>query len=309
MNETLLVIIIAALSFLTLATVAIHGLLFKSPRHETFLKVKVIVHSWWLIVGYILVCLALAPLGLLIGFGLIGVLGVREYLKHSALSSIKSWVWFIQIPLLVFQSYFLFQFRWDFFFLIPLIAIFISFPLVTIKSAMISQLPLIFSSFVGLTLLVHFLFYVPALFIFINVKNGTDVAFIFVAVLLTLTILNDVLQFISGKAFGKYKIVPQISPNKTLEGFIGGWLGTSLLAMTLLTLSSQTQPLTGFLVGTMIAFFGMVGDLTFSAIKRYFATKDFSAALPGHGGILDRCDSLIFTAPATFFLIYFIGGL
>lgn len=309
MSSTLQSIILASVVLLSVATCLNQILLLKSPSNETLKKVKTIVRSWWIIIGYILLCLSLAPLGLWLGFGLIGLLGVREYLDHSALSSIKSWVWFTLLPMLVLQTYFLSIARWDLFFLIPLLAIFISFPVVTIASSLISQLPLIFSSFVGLILLCHFLFYVPALFVFISSHKDSDTALLFITVLLALTIFNDVLQFIFGKAFGKRKIVPEISPNKTLAGFIGGWLGTSTLATLLLFYLAKIEPVTGFFIGSMISFFGMVGDLIFSAIKRYFGTKDFSAALPGHGGILDRCDSLIFTAPATFFLIYFLGGI
>ncbi len=307
--NTLFAIIGCALGFLALATLIVYGILLRKPNHATFGKVKIIVHSWWWIIGFILICLSFAPLGLLVGFGVVGLLGVREYLKYSVLISLKKFVWFVQIPLMALQIYFLYTARWDLFFLTPLMATLIIFPVVTIQSAMIVQLPLIFSSFVGLTLMVHFLFYVPALYIFISAKKNIDTALIFIAVLLTLTFLNDVLQFIFGKTLGKSKLFPDISPNKTLEGFIGGFLGTSVLSWTLLCICTSIQPLTAFLVGSMIALFGMAGDLTFSAIKRYFGTKDFSAALPGHGGILDRCDSLIFTAPATFFLIYLMGGL
>lgn len=308
MSSTLITIIASAIGFLAIATITNFLLLYKTPKNATFLKVKVIIHSWWWIIGFILLCLSWAPLGLLIGFGLVGILGLREYLKYSALSSLKTLAWLVQLPLIALQVYALHTTRWDLFFLAPVLAALICFPLMTIKSALISQLPLIFSSFVGLTFLLHFLFYVPALYILIAAQTSADAALIFVTVLFTLTFLNDVLQFVFGKSFGKRKIVPGISPNKTLAGFIGGWFGTCILAITLLYFLTGIPPITGFLVGSMISCFGMAGDLTFSAIKRYFGTKDFSTALPGHGGILDRCDSLIFTAPATFILIYLLGG-
>ena len=122
--------------------------------------------------------------------------------------------------------------------------------------------------------------------------------------LLVMTCFNDVAQFISGSRFGKQKIAASISPNKTLQGVVGGVTVSTLLAMAFGTyLQLAPVPVLAAL-GAVLSVCGLAGDLWFSAIKRRLQIKDFSDLIPGHGGILDRADSLMLTAPAmTFFLM------
>ena len=114
--------------------------------------------------------------------------------------------------------------------------------------------------------------------------------------LILLTEFNDVFQFTWGKIFGKHKIIPKISPNKTWEGFIGGVLSTIGLAylMKFLTPFLWWQAL---VLGLIIGVMGFVGDILISAIKRDLKLKDTSDLIPGHGGAMDRLDSLAITAP------------
>lgn len=126
--------------------------------------------------------------------------------------------------------------------------------------------------------------------------------------LLVLTQCNDVAQFMWGKSFGRHKISPGVSPNKTVEGFLGG-LGTTILLATLLgpamtMLDYPRAAITGLIIGVT----GLLGDLNISALKRDLGVKDAGATLPGHGGVLDRIDSLIFTAPVFFHFIRFCYG-
>jgi phosphatidate cytidylyltransferase len=124
-----------------------------------------------------------------------------------------------------------------------------------------------------------------------------------VFLLLVATEANDVFQYVCGKLFGRHKIVPRVSPNKTWEGFIGGWL---LTAAMLLFAGPLFTPLTGWglwIVAVLLPVAGFAGDVTFSAIKRDIGVKDTSNYIPGHGGVLDRIDSLTFTAPVYFHLL------
>jgi phosphatidate cytidylyltransferase len=124
--------------------------------------------------------------------------------------------------------------------------------------------------------------------------------------LVVLTQCNDVAQFISGKSFGKRKIVPLVSPNKTWAGFIGGVVVTSGLAMALAPHLTPLSHLQALLAGCLIAVGGFFGDLTVSAVKRDLGIKDMGATIPGHGGVMDRVDSLTYTAPLFFHLIYYL---
>lgn len=115
--------------------------------------------------------------------------------------------------------------------------------------------------------------------------------------LLALTCLNDIAQFISGKALGRHKIARTISPNKTWQGLAGGVVVTIALSVAIGTrLHLATVPAL-ITLGAMLALAGFAGDLVFSAIKRTLSLKDFSHLIPGHGGMLDRADSLVITAP------------
>lgn len=113
--------------------------------------------------------------------------------------------------------------------------------------------------------------------------------------LVVTTELNDIFQYLTGKRFGKRKILPKVSPNKTVEGFAGGLLLTPLLSMGLGRLLGLPTALpTLALVGLALSFFGFWGDVSFSYLKRRAGVKDTSSLIPGHGGLLDRIDSLLY---------------
>ena len=118
-----------------------------------------------------------------------------------------------------------------------------------------------------------------------------------------ITEMNDVFQFTWGKLFGKYKITPKVSPNKTWEGFIGGILTSTIVGAYLrfLTPFSFNQAL---IISFSVACAGFIGDVVVSAIKRDIGKKDTGNTIPGHGGILDRIDSLAMTAPVFFHIVY-----
>ena len=123
---------------------------------------------------------------------------------------------------------------------------------------------------------------------------------------------SDTLAYCSGLLFGKHKMTPQLSPKKTVEGAIGGVLGAALLGVIYalifreqLTVFASPVLSVGILAGAGGAI-SMVGDLAASAIKRNYEIKDYGTLIPGHGGILDRFDSIIITAPMVFFLVMFI---
>ena len=120
------------------------------------------------------------------------------------------------------------------------------------------------------------------------------------------TQMNDVLQFLWGKSIGGPKIVPKVSPGKTWAGFLGGVGTTTALAAGLGPLLTPMNTAQSAGAGLIIGVAGFVGDVTISAIKRDLQVKDSGTMLPGHGGILDRIDSLTYTAPLFFHYVYFL---
>ena len=124
--------------------------------------------------------------------------------------------------------------------------------------------------------------------------------------LLVFTQFNDVCQYVWGKSFGKHQIVPKVSPNKTWEGFIGGAATIIIMSYFVAPYLTPLTSVQGLVAGVIIALSGFIGDLVISSVKRDLKIKDTSQFIPGHGGILDRIDSLMFTAPLFFHYIYYL---
>lgn len=125
--------------------------------------------------------------------------------------------------------------------------------------------------------------------------------------ILIFTLMNDFFQAVFGNALGRHKITPVISPNKTYEGLIGGicasiGLGLAMRCLTPFGIGETV------IISTILALLGFIGDISMSAIKRRIGVKDTGTLLPGHGGLLDRFDSIMLTAPALYIylLIFYL---
>lgn len=122
----------------------------------------------------------------------------------------------------------------------------------------------------------------------------------------------DTCAYCVGVLFGKHKMSPVLSPKKSVEGAIGGIVGTFLLTALYCSIFQNQMGITGTQVWIVSAIsavggaFSMIGDLSASAIKRNYEIKDYGNLIPGHGGILDRFDSMIFTAPAIYYLTEYL---
>lgn len=115
---------------------------------------------------------------------------------------------------------------------------------------------------------------------------------------------SDVLQYVWGKTLGRHKIAPTVSPNKTWEGFVGGVLSATALGAALWWIT-PFAPWQAAVLALLSCLMGFAGGLVMSSIKRDRGVKDFGAIIPGHGGIMDRLDSLCFAAPVFFHLVRF----
>ena len=143
-------------------------------------------------------------------------------------------------------------------------------------------------------------------FLLVLPADGLQTGALLVLFLVGLTEFNDVAQYLWGKSLGHIKVTPKVSPNKTLAGLLGGIGSTTLAALLLGPLMTPLGWGMSLLAGVIIGVTGFCGDVVMSAVKRDMGVKDSGTLLPGHGGILDRLDSLIFTAPVFFhFIRYF----
>jgi phosphatidate cytidylyltransferase len=123
--------------------------------------------------------------------------------------------------------------------------------------------------------------------------------------------VSDAFALFAGMLFGKHKLAPKLSPKKTIEGSIGGFVGSVLgclilaLIVCLRTGAEANVPLVLFF-GLLGSLFSQVGDLFFSYIKREYDIKDYGKILPGHGGVLDRFDSMVFCAPLAYLMVHYL---
>lgn len=162
-------------------------------------------------------------------------------------------------------------------------------------------------SFVDIGITLYGLVYIPFLFshiILINKQpNNIIIWLIFITAWGT-----DTFAYFSGYFFGKRKLCPSISPKKTVEGAIGGTLGSMVTSLVFGYLFLRDYLIVIAFAGIIGSILAQIGDLSASLIKRYTSVKDFGNIMPGHGGVLDRFDSILFTAPTVYYiLIFFIN--
>ena len=126
--------------------------------------------------------------------------------------------------------------------------------------------------------------------------------------LLANVMVSDTAQYYGGRAFGKRLLAPAISPKKTVEGFISGLVAAAIITGALGSLwRTSVAPVVWAIVGVTIAALGVAGDLFESVLKRAADTKDASGLIPGHGGMLDRVDSLLFAAPVYYVFVIYVA--
>ncbi len=244
-------------------------------------------------------------IGSLFLFAALSFLALREFITltptRRADHRVLFWAFFVITPL----QYFLIGIRWYglFTILIPVYAFLYIPTRIAIVGDTTAFLERTSKIQWGLMICVYCLGYAPALFM-LNIpgyeREGAKL-------LLFLTIvdqMSDVLQYVFGKLFGRHKIAPHVSPNKTWEGFVGGVVCASLIG-TAMWWATPFTPVQALMMALVIALLGYFGGLTMSAIKRDRGIKDYGSVIRGHGGILDRIDSLCFSAPVFFHVTRF----
>lgn len=259
------------------------------------------VRAWWAMVAVFTAGVALHPAGSVLLFAAISALGLWEYarLADERGGRLLPALMAITIPA---QYLFVLLEAYGFFAIFIPVYVFLALPAALVLAGRVEGfLTRTGIAFWGVMLTVYAVSHAPYL-INLSVDAGLSPAGMLLFLVL-LTEVNDVAQFLWGKALGRHRIAPVVSPNKTLEGMLGGLATTTALAVILVVGVPQLTPFAWWhaaLFGAGIAVTGVLGDLTVSAVKRDLGVKDTGALLPGHGGILDRVDSLTFTAPLVF---------
>lgn len=148
--------------------------------------------------------------------------------------------------------------------------------------------------------------YIPFLLLHVVMLRETTFGIKWLFVIMLIVMTNDATAYYIGSAFGKHRLYPVVSPKKSIEGAIAGLFGS--LVGTLLSKFIFFDQLTYFdaiITAVVIGSIGQVGDLFESLLKRSFGVKDSGTLIPGHGGVLDRLDSILFAAPVTYYYVLF----
>jgi len=275
------------------------------PNRATVDNINARIRAWWVMSLVFMVSVMTGALGSILLFTLISFLALREFVTlaptrpgdHRALF----WCFFVATPL----EYFLIWIGWYGLFSI-LIPVYVTI-FVAIRTVLAGDterfLERTATTQWGLMICVYFVSHVPALLMLrIPGYEHQNAALIFFLVLVVQ--LSDVLQYVWGKSFGRRRIAPSISPNKTWEGFIGGILSATAVG-TAIWWATPFSPLQAAVMALVITVMGFSGGLIMSAIKRDRGIKDYGSLIEGHGGMLDRIDSLCFAAPVFFHMTRF----
>lgn len=295
--------LLGGLFSLLLVASLIGGTLAKFKQNDTISNLNARIRAWWLMCIISVLAIMIGPNGSVVLFMLISFFALRECITllptrrgdHEALF----WCFFIILPL----QYLLVGIQWYgvFIILIPVYAwLFIPARLALAgdtqhfleRAAKIQW---------SMMIAVYCISHAPALLMLPIPGYETENIKLLLFLMIVVQI-SDVLQYVFGKLWGKHPIVPKLSPNKTVEGFIGGILTASLVGMGLWWVTPFT-PWQAFLISLLITLLGFLGGLCMSGIKRDRGIKDFGAMIEGHGGMMDRIDSLCFAAPVFFHVV------
>lgn len=291
--------------FLFIATVI--GRILASAKGETatITNLNSRINAWWVMCLIAAVAISIGTIGSVILFALISFLALRELITltptHRGDHEALFWCFFVILPI----QYLLVGIQWY-----NLMAIFIpvyAFLLIPTRMVLSGDTRHFLERMAkvqwSVMIAIYCLSYAPALLMLpIEGYEGQNIALLLF--LMIVVQVSDVMQYVFGKLFGKRAIVPKLSPNKTIEGFFGGILSASLIGM-LLWWATPFSWWAAFLLSLAITLAGFAGGLCMSAIKRDSGVKDFGTMIEGHGGMMDRMDSLCFAAPIFFHLIRF----
>ena len=292
---------------LVLSTVIVQALSRLKPAGD-FANLRQRVNSWWVMVTVFSLAMTLNRNVSIVFFAFISFLALKEFLSliptRRADRRVLFWA-YLAIPL---QFYFVYLEWYGMFIIFIPVYMFLLLPLrmVTIGQTK-GYVRAAGTIHWGLMLTVFCLSHTAFMLVLQESKaSNSSPGPGLVLFLVVLTQLNDVCQFIWGKSLGRRKILPKVSPGKTWAGFLGGVSTTTVIAWQagpFLTMLNEWQ---SAVAGLIIGVGGFVGDVNLSALKRDLQVKDSGSLLPGHGGILDRVDSLTYTAPLFFHYVYWL---
>ena len=267
------------------------------------------IRAWWVMVALMAAAFAFGKAGMIVLFALLSLAALREFITltptrrgdHMALAV----AFFVVLPL----QYYLVWINWYGMYsvFIPVYVFLLLAAMAALRQDTKNFMARVAETQWGLMITVFALSHVPAL-LFLTIPGYDGRNLLLIAFLAVVVQTSDVLQYVWGKLFGRTKIAPQLSPSKTVEGFVGGVASASVLG-ALLWWITPFSPLEAGAFALMINLMGFFGGLVMSAIKRDRGVKDWGWMIEGHGGVLDRLDSVIFAAPVFFHTVRYFWSI
>jgi phosphatidate cytidylyltransferase len=258
------------------------------------------IKAWWVMVALMAVAFAFGKAGVILFFALTSLAAMREFITLTATRSgdhmALAVAFFVVLPL----QYYLVWIEWYGLYsvFIPVYVFLLLATIAALRQDTTHFMSRIAETQWGLMLSVFSLSHVPAL-VTLNIPGYEGRNMLLIAFLVLVVQSSDVLQYVWGKLLGRHQIAPELSPSKTVEGFLGG-VGSATLLGALMWWITPFEPWQAGAIAFLITLMGFFGGLVLSAIKRDRGVKDWGWMIEGHGGVLDRLDSVIFAAPVFF---------
>lgn len=260
------------------------------------------INAWWAMVAILGIALLIGKTAVILLFAFLSFAALREFMTLTTKNRADHWsllaAFFVVLPV---QYYFLWTDWYGMYSIFIPVYAFLILPIITVLRADEKDFLIrIAETQYALMICVFCASHVPAL-LTLNIPGFEGSNLLLIAWLVIVVQISDVLQYVWGKLMGKTKIAPRISPSKTWEGFVGGVLSATLIG-TLLFWLTPFGPFYAFLLALACTLMGFFGGLVMSAIKRDRGIKDWGHLISGHGGFIDRLDSVVFAAPIFFHL-------
>lgn len=261
------------------------------------------IKAWWFMIAIFAAAFYFGKIPTLLLFTFVSFFAFREFITLTPIKHGDRTTLFICFFIIIPFQYYLIAVEWYglFSIFIPVYAFLILPAITAVSQDTDHYLNRISETQWGIMVSTYCISHAPALLL-LDIKGFSGQNPFLLFYLLLIVQMSDVLQYISGKLFGKTKIAPEVSPSKTVEGLIGGAAGAVIIG-TLMWWITPFSPFQAASMSMVIVLMGFLGGLALSAVKRSLGVKDWGSMIEGHGGVLDRMDSVSFSAPIFFHII------
>lgn len=305
-HASLMSLLFGVLGVLVTATAVAWALAWKMGRHDPLIEnLRARIQAWWVMAAVLGLAFWVGRSGVVAVFAICSFAALREFVTLTNTRRADAWMlaalFYIALPV---QYVAVWQDWYGFMAIFIPVYVFLGMPILSaIRGETENFLIRVAEVQWAAMIAIYCVSYIPAL-LSLEIAGYEGKNILLIAFLVIVVQASDVLQYVWGKLTGKRKIAPRLSPSKTVEGFAGG-VGSATVLGALMWWITPFSVWQAALMALIIALMGFFGGLVLSAVKRDRGVKDWGATIAGHGGFIDRLDSLIFAAPIFFHLTRF----